>query len=331
MKRIAIVGFGFMGKTHALSILKNKNLQLVSIIDKNTETIERLLGSDSGNLDNGRIDPATLKNITRYTDLEECLQREDVDAVFICVHTDLHYPMAKKALQSNKHVLIEKPFCLDIEKATELITIAEDKERILMVAHVVRFMPPYQKLKQWIDSKEFGNLKFLSFSRFCGVPSWGEWKNAEVRNNSGGALFDLAIHDMDFCNYVLGSPTTVSCNYLPGELSRHDYISAWWTYKDKNIEVKIESGNIFHAKFPFQAGFTAYFEEATVLYTSQQPNIIRIADYTHLREVDAGNVSAGYCNEIDYFAECMETGNYPAVCSPVSSLQSIQLCYNNIN
>ena len=75
-----------------------------------------------------------------------------------------------------------------------------------MVGHVVRFMPPYQKLKKWIDSKEFGNLKFLSLSRFCGIPSWGQWKEKNVKDLSGGALFDLVIHDIDFANYLLGMP-----------------------------------------------------------------------------------------------------------------------------
>ncbi|MGV8095483.1 MAG: Gfo/Idh/MocA family protein [Mangrovibacterium sp.] len=330
MKRVAVVGFGFMGMTHALNIFKNRDLQLTAIVDKNPETIEKGLLGSTGNLDTGHIDPAALTNIHKYADIDECLQQEDLDAVHICVHTDLHYEMTKKVLMNGKHVFLEKPFCLDVAKAEELIGLAEQKKKILMVGHVVRFMPPYQKLKEWIDSKEFGDLKFLSFTRFSGIPAWGQWKDTQVRSTSGGALFDLVIHDIDFCNYVLGLPTAIKCNYLPGELSQHDYISALWSYQDKNVYVKIEGGNTFHANFPFQAGFMARFEKASIQYTTFKNDIIQIADNACIREVPAGDAGAGYYNEIAYFVQCMKDGIQPAECMPASSLQSVQLCYKHL-
>ena len=330
MKRVAVAGFGFMGMTHALNILENKDLQLVAITDKNLESAERNLFSAEGNFRTGRIDPADLKNIRRYSSLDECLDKEELDAVHICVHTDLHYEMAKKALLKNLHVFLEKPFCLDVSLAEELIGLAEERQKVLMVGHVVRFMSPYQKLKQWIDSKEFGELRFLSLSRFSGIPAWGQWKDRQVKGASGGALFDLVIHDIDFCNYVLGLPSEIKCSYLPGGLSRHDYISAQWFYSDKNVQVKIEGGNIFHAGFPFQAGYMAQFEEVSIQYTTFKGDVITIADHIGKREVTAGDVNRGYYNEIAYFANCMENNVQPVECTPVSSLQAIQLCYSSL-
>ena len=330
MKRVAVVGFGFMGMTHTLNILKNADLQLVAFVDKYPETIEKNLLAKGGNFSTGNFDPAVLKNINKYSNFDECLQLEELDAVHICVHTELHYEMAKKALMHNKHVFLEKPFCLDICQAEELISLAEQKKKILMVGHVVRFMPPYQKLKQWIDSKEFGELKFLSLSRFSGVPGWGQWKEKQVIGASGGALFDLVIHDIDFANYVLGIPSVIKCNYLPGELSKHDYISAIWSFNDKNVHVKIEGGNTFHVNFPFQAGYMAQFEKASILYTSFNSEIIQIANDNSIKEVPAGNAGAGYYNEIAYFAQCLKNNTQPAECMPASSLQTIQLCYNHI-
>jgi len=330
MQRVAVAGFGFMGMTHALNILENQDLQLVAIIDKNPEGIEKSLLSAEGNFQTGRIDPADLKNISRYSSLDECLDKEELDAVHVCVHTDLHYEMAKKALLKNLHVLLEKPICLDVTRAEELIRLAEEKKKILMVGHVLRFMSPYQKLKQWIDSKEFGELRFLSLSRFSGVPAWGQWKDSQVRGASGGALFDLVIHDIDFCNYVLGPPSEIKCSCLPGGLSGHDYISALWHYGEKNVQVKIEGGNIFHAGFPFQAGYMAQFEEASIQYTTFKGDVITIADHSRSREVPAGDVNRGYYNEIAYFADCMEKNIQPTECTPVSSLQAIQLCYSSL-
>lgn len=143
-------------------------------------------------------------------------------------------------------------------------------------------------------------------------------------------MFDLVIHDIDFANYVLGIPTDIKCDYLPGGLSKHDYIDATWSYKNKNVHVKIEGGNIFHINFPFQACYIAQFEKASILYTSFNGDIIQIADDNSIREVPAGNAGAGYYNEIAYFAQCLKNNTQPEECMPSSSLQSIQLCYNHL-
>lgn len=330
MKKVAVVGFGFMGMTHVINILKNKDLELVAIVDKRPGAVTENLLRSAGNFSTGQPDTAALEKINQYISLDECLDRENIDAVHICVHTSLHYELAKQALLHNKHVFLEKPFCLDVSQAEELIRLAEQQQKLLMVGHVLRFMPQYQKLKQWIDSNEFGKLRFLSLNRFSGVPAWGQWKDRGVMEASGGALFDLVIHDIDFANYLLGMPTTVKCSYLPGGLSRHDYISAMWHYQETGVHVKIEGGNIFHAGFPFQAGFMARFDEASVHYTTMKGDVITIADDAAAREVPSGDAGSGYYNEIAYFAQCMENNMQPAACTPASSLQAVQLCYQSL-
>jgi predicted dehydrogenase len=199
-----------------------------------------------------------------------------------------------------------------------------------MVGHVVRFMEPYRKLKHRVDTKEFGELKFLSLNRFSGIPAWGEWNDKKVTGKSGGALFDLVIHDIDFAAWVLGIPDEISAGYLPGQLSDHDYISAMWNYRDKGILVKIEGGNIFHATFPFRAGFTAGFENATLSYTTLKSDVIGISDNKKTTEIPAGDIGAGYYNEIEYFAECLKNNSGPSECTPESSLQSVRLCYEHL-
>lgn len=330
MIRVAVVGFGFMGITHTLNILKNKDLRLAAIVDINTALIEKNLDSKIGNLSTGSIDSAELSGINKYSDLEECLHSEEVDAVNICTHVNLHYKMALTALMNDKHVFIEKPFCLDLKQAEELIQLAGKRKKILMIGHVVRFMSPYQKLKQWIDNNEFGRLKFLSLSRFCGYPGWGQWKEKNVKDLSGGALFDLVIHDIDFVNYTLGMPDGIKCNYLPGEYSKHDYVSAMWNYKAKDLSVKIEGGFTFHSNFPFQAGYMAQFEKTSILFTSMKGDIIRIADNDTIKEVPSEEGPDGYYNEIAYFSQCIKNNTRPEECLPESSLQAIQLCYNHL-
>ena len=332
MKKVAVIGFGFIGKIHALNILKNKDLQLVALVDRNIETIEKELNSKAGNFSAGEITADDIKEVRKYTDLDVCLKNEELDAVHICVHTDLHYEFTKKALEHGLNVMVEKPFVLDVEKGEELIRLAGEKGLMLMVAHVVRFMPPYLKLKEWVDNGTYGKLRFLSLIRFSGVPQWGQWKEKQNDfGSSGGALFDLVIHDIDLAYYLLGeNPDKIVSNVLPGKLSRHDYINAVWSYSGQDVTVKIEGGNIFHAGFPFSAGFTARFENATVFYSTSEPEVILVSDDDKNEKVSAGDLAKGYFNEIEYFYYCIAEKHEPLMCMPGSSLDTIRLCYEHI-
>jgi predicted dehydrogenase len=296
-KKIAIVGFGFMGMTHAVNILKNERLELVAIIDKDLEGISAKLTAEKGNFSTGNIDPGTLASISKYSDLESCLESESIDAIHICVHTDLHYELAKKALSAGLHVFLEKPMTLDVNKGEELIALAQKHKSTFMVGHVLRFMSPYTKLKKWVDEKTYGNLRFLSMTRFSGVPAWGQWKEKQKAfGSSGGALFDLLIHDIDFAQHLLGNPSRIDAKYFPGALSSHDYVSAFWFFDNSDARVKLEGGNTFHTTFPFQAGYMATFEKASVLYTTLQSEVITISNDETKDTIQAEDGSDGFYN-----------------------------------
>ncbi|HSH19767.1 MAG TPA: Gfo/Idh/MocA family oxidoreductase [Draconibacterium sp.] len=328
--KVAVVGFGFMGVTHTMNILKNKDLELVAIVDKNPDNISKNLDKQAGNLSTGTFNKNEISNVHIYSTFEECIGTEQLDACIIAVHTDFHYKLTKLALEAGINVFLEKPFCLDIAEGEELIELTERLNLLLMIGHVVRFMPPYQRLKKWIDSDEFGSLKFLSLTRFSGVPAWGQWKEKQKDfGSSGGALFDLVIHDIDFVQWVLGMPDSIESTILPGKLSKHDYLNAIWKYKS-GINVKIEGGNTFHTAFPFQAGFSANFEKASILYGSSNAENIIVATDTEVIQVPAGDAMIGYSEEMDYFARCLIKGERPKKCMPESALQTIQLGYKHI-
>jgi predicted dehydrogenase len=333
MKKVAVIGFGFMGITHSKNILQTEGLELAAIVEKNIDSVARKINEQEGNFTTGETDVEALGRVPVYSSLQECLNKQQVDAVHICVHTNLHYSLVKEALENGLHVLVEKPFVLDIEKGEELIKLAREKNLLLMVAHVVRFMSPYKKLAEIIHSEKYGKLTFLSLTRFSGLPVWGQWKEKQKDfGSSGGALFDLVIHDIDFAAFVLGeTPEKVESTVLPGKLSKHDYINATWTYPDKKLKVKIEGGNIFHANFPFQAGYQAVFEQATVSFSTNDSESISIDNNTERISVDATDLGDGYFNEIAVFAESIHSGVLPEKYSPESALETIKFCYRHIN
>ncbi len=327
--KVAVAGFGFMGVTHTMNILKNPELELVAIVDKNPENIEKNLNEQVGNLSTGNFNKNQISGVKIYSSFEDCLSNEKLDACIIAVHTNFHYKFSKLALENGINVFLEKPFCLDIAEGEELIKLAQGKNLLLMVGHVVRFMPPYLMLKNWIESGELGALKFLSMTRFSGLPAWGQWKEKQLDGSSGGALFDLVIHDIDFVQWVLGIPDAIESACLPGKLSRHDYLNAMWKY-NSGIHVKIEGGNTFHTSFPFQAGFSANFESTSVLFSSSNPENITIATDTEMKLVPVGDAMDGYSGELDYFIQCILNHEKPKKCMPESALQTIKLGYEHI-
>jgi hypothetical protein len=99
----------------------------------------------------------------------------------------------------------------------------------------------------------------------------------------------------------------------------------------QNINVKIEGGNIFHPNFPFQAGYMAQFEKASILYSTFKSDIIQVASDTNLELIPASDAGEGFLNEIAYFAKCIKNNIQPTECMPESSLQTVCLCYDHLN
>jgi len=330
MQKFVIVGFGFMGMIHAISILNHPGAQLVAIVDLDPKKALESLGQDTGNLETGAIKREDFSEIQTYNSLKDCIAKEEVDACILSVHTEHHYSMSVQALEAGIHVFVEKPLVLDPAQGTKLIKLASQKDLLLMVAHVVRFMPPYLKLKHWIESGEFGELSWLSMTRFTGLPSWGQWKEKQKDfGSSGGALFDLAIHDIDYVQWVLGKPDSIEATTLQGKLSAHDYVCALWKYKS-GPDVKIEGGTRFHHLYPFEAGFSANFEKASIKYSSSSPEHIIIATDAETILVPAGDAMEGYPEELGYFVDCLDRKAKPEKCLPESALQSIRLCYEHL-
>ena len=331
MQNIAVIGFGFMGITHTINILKNPDLNLVAIVARNPDGVHKKLAEQAGNFYTGAITPAQLSKVNIYSSFDECIRIEKIDACIIAVHTHLHFEFSLKALKAGIHVFLEKPASLNMEECTQMIALAEEKKLILMVGHVVRFMPPYQKLKQWIEEEAYGALEFLSLTRVSGLPLWGNWVEKQKDfGSSGGALFDLVIHDIDYAAWVLGQPETITATCLPGKLSNQDYVKALWKYKS-GVQVSIDGGNIFHSTFPFNAAFTARFKNATVSYSSKSPENIAVSTDIETTLVTAGDANEGFSNELDYFISCIIRKKNPEQCTPQSALATIKICYQHIN
>ncbi|MBE6561406.1 MAG: Gfo/Idh/MocA family oxidoreductase [Ruminococcaceae bacterium] len=302
---VAVIGLGYMGKRH-LEIWHQLGARVVlcSRDDKSSREYAETYG------------------YPLYTDYMELLEKEKPDAVSICLPTALHYEAVRKFLTHGIAVLCEKPFTTDSAEAEELCRLAEEKNVLLMVGHVVRFTRAYAYLKRCIEEKRFGALKMLEMHRHTTQPTWsaGNWL-ADVAH-SGGAAKDLHIHESDILCHYLGIPQSVLCT--------GDYTACTTVYTYPDYPAVSASASWRSVpEYPFTAGYDAVFEHA----------VVQFADFTVTLH-EEGKVSYPLLqedfpqylrsenaleNEIVYFYHCLITGETPELCPPRESLAAMRI------
>ena len=328
MINFAICGFGFMGSTHARCLAGRSDARLGAIVDNNLSNLES--ADREGNLAM-KAPEVRLEGVRLHTDLEAILTMPEIDVVDICLPLRLHYDWTMRALKAGKHVLLEKPMLPDPAQGRELIDLAHRNGRLLMVAHVVRFMPAYRTLRNMLKDGRWGPLELLIMQRWAGEPGWGMWKAAEVRRSSGGGLFDMLIHDIDMVNWLLGKPSRIQSHAFAGAISDHDFVNAVWHYEN-GPDVVLNGGFAFHSRLPFEARFLARFNKATVTFDSARPGVLNVADGQNVESLMLEqDPLEGYRREIAYFIECVKTQCWPEECSPESSIEAVELALDHLH
>lgn len=155
-----------------------------------------------------------------YQSDDEVFKDPDLDAVAICTPSYLHHTQAIAALQSKKHVLVEKPLAISPDDAAAVLKAAEASDRTLMVAMNNRYRPDIQALKPFVKGGELGNIFLLR----------GAWLNRKVRlvrptwrhrkqTAGGGAMMDLGVQTLDLAMWFIDFPTarSVFAHMHPGE------------------------------------------------------------------------------------------------------------------
>ncbi len=293
--RLAVAGLGFMGGVHLKAIASLPAVELAAVVS-------------------GRPSEAAVK---RYATLEDALADPHIDAVDLCLPTDMHEPAAIAALRAGKHVLVEKPMALSVESCHRMIAEAERTRKILMVAHVLRFFPAYRALQYAVDRRELGAIHFATFRRRCAQPAWSGWITDKSR--SGGGAFDLLIHDVDMALRLFGPPAAISATGYEDAAAGVDTISARLFYE--GFVVEISGGWMFPGAFPFAMEFTVLGDKGVLEFNSESRPLKR---YGGGEEV-ALEPADGYAAEIAYFAECCRKGEQPSLCTPASSAESVRL------
>jgi predicted dehydrogenase len=134
-------------------------------------------------------------------DYQQVLKDQEIEAIVVSSPAGLHYEHARLAIEHDKHVFVEKPIALDIMQAVELVSLAEARQRVLMVGHLLLYHPAVQQLKGYVDSGDLGNVHYIYSHRL---------NLGKVRQDEN-AMWSLAPHDISVALYLLGqSPQMVS-------------------------------------------------------------------------------------------------------------------------
>ena len=319
-KRFLVAGFGFMGQTHAWSLIHNPKVQLIGIVDP-CDPLERL--SIKGNRSTAVVSQEEIRAIPHYKSLEEALNVTAPDGVVIALPTKFHCSAVVDCMKAGADIFVEKPVAINLQECDEMIRTAQMYKKILAVGQVVRFMREYQFLKETIDSGRLGKLKFLKLSRYTGVPTWGNWADPEFIRASGGPLFDLVSHDVDFVRFCLGEPEKIeSLRNLNLDRSQLNVIMT--KFSRSGTEIVIEGGFVSPSSVPFQRSYTAYFEKGTVQSVQSGEAIEYIGTESIRHDFSYDNP---YRTEVDLFVQAILTGDSSQICSGSDAAQSVKTCY----
>ena len=316
--RVALLGLGFMGRTHLTALRSIPGAKLASVFVPEIAQIHAVVQGNLG----GEAKPLDLEDAKVYTSIAETLADPSVDAVDICLPTHLHADTAIAALQAGKHVLVEKPMAVDPLSAAEVIEAARKAKRTLMSAHVLRFFPEYRPLREAMRNGDLGQLRMLTLRRSCGAPTWGDWFYDSSK--SGGAVLDLLIHDADMALSLLGAPRAIYSTGYRDMRRGIDVVSAHLSY-ERGPAVVIEGGWHPPKAFPFSMGYTAVFDEATLDFTSLGGGVVLHREGKPPEALPLAPADP-YAEEIRYFLECCAEGREPDLCPPEQSAQAIDLC-----
>jgi len=317
--RIAVLGLGFMGSTHIQALQSIPGVTLAAVFSRDQKKLSGDLSAVQGNI-GGPGGVYDFSKLRCCSEIEEIIDDASIDAVDICLPTDLHAAVAKEALEAGKDVLLEKPMALDAASARRLVAQAAAHGRILMTAHVLRFMPPYRALIDNLADGRLGSVRHATFRRRCAAPAWSGWL-ADPKHSGGGA-FDLLIHDVDMALRLFGPPAFVSAFGYEDLPRGIDVISGQLHYPGQGTA--IIAGGWHHPKsYPFSMEYTVVADRGTLEYSSQgrEPTLYADGAASPL-PLDTAD---GYRAELAYFVECCQKRARPTLCPPEDSAAAVAL------
>jgi predicted dehydrogenase len=175
---IGIIGFGYWGPNLVRNFNAQPNCTIKAVADANPNRLAQI--------------NKQYPNVKALQNADDLLNDTEIDAVIIATPVFSHFPLAQKALQNGKHVLLEKPMASSVKECEILMDLAAQKGLTLMVDHTFLYTGAVEKIKATIDAGEIGKVKYIDSTRI----------NLGLFQPDINVLWDLAPHDLSILNYL---------------------------------------------------------------------------------------------------------------------------------
>jgi predicted dehydrogenase len=186
--KIAVLGCGYWGPNLVRNFSQLNKIDDLYCCDPDIKKLDRV--------------KHLFPSVRGIQDYKELMQMPDLNGVAIATPVYSHFPLARGFIEQGKHVLVEKPLTHSQESSLELIKLAEEKKRVLMVGHTFEYTAAVNKIKEIVESGELGKILYVSCTRV----------NLGLFQNDINVVWDLAPHDISIILYVLGEfPVSVNC------------------------------------------------------------------------------------------------------------------------
>ena len=303
--RVGVLGLGFMGRTHldayrAAAAAGHAN-RVVAVCDREVARWEAPR-VDDGNLrlEAGASPAPQAPQVRRYTEAAQLFGDPELDLVSICTPTESHVDLACEALRAGKHVLLEKPVALRSREVERLRTVAAESGRLCMPAMCMRFWPGWRWLKDTVEAGTYGAVRSAVFRRLAAPPSWSTEFYADTAR-SGGALFDLHVHDADFVLWLFGEPRSVSST------GSTDHLTTLYRFADGPAHVVAEGGWDQTPGLEFHMSYRVIFEHATADFLFHRDPPLLLARDGECTPVELPS-GTGYDAEVRHLLDCLASG-----------------------
>ncbi len=181
--RFGVIGWGYWGPKIARNLDSLPHATVAMVADTDAHRLAKLVVNQPW------IQTTTL--------LEEIF-RSDVDAMVIATPVSTHFQLAREALMHGKHVLVEKPLTASVTEAEELVALAQEQQRVLMVGHTFEYNPAVNELRKLIQNGDLGKIYSIELERL----------NLGLFRNDINVIWDLAPHDLSILLYLLNQKPT---------------------------------------------------------------------------------------------------------------------------
>jgi predicted dehydrogenase len=314
--RVAILGAGFIADIHAESYQRFvPEAEVTAVYSRGAERARAF---------------AARHHVARtFTSVDTLLREAECDIVDICLPNVRHHEATLAAARAGKHIIIEKPFCLTLEEADEMIAVCRAEGRKLMYAEELCFAPKYERVRQLVGEGAVGDLYMLKqLEKHSGPHS--DWFY-DVEQSGGGVLMDMGCHAFAWFRWMLGGAPVVKTVWAAMDTVLHkartrgedNAVSviefeggvvglaedSWARHggMDDRIEVYGTGGYVEADLFRGNAALT--YSEKGYGYAVEKASTTRGWSFTMFEEA----FNQGYPQELRHFVQCVREDRAPLV------------------